>query len=53
MLGQSVPDLPETVRYYRVLREFTGLTWSIDNRDEEELRESVDKVADVAESVLG
>jgi aminoglycoside phosphotransferase (APT) family kinase protein len=51
-LGQSVPDLPETVRYYRVLREFTGLTWSIDNHDEEELRESVDKVADVAESVL-
>jgi aminoglycoside phosphotransferase (APT) family kinase protein len=51
-LGRSVAELPDTVRYYRVLREFTGLTWSIDSQDEEELRESVDKVADVAASVL-
>jgi aminoglycoside phosphotransferase (APT) family kinase protein len=51
-LGQSVADLPETVQYYRVLREFTGVTWSIDNDDEDELRESAAKVIDVAESIL-
>jgi aminoglycoside phosphotransferase (APT) family kinase protein len=51
-LGRSITDLPETVQYYRVLREFAGLTWSIDNHDEQELRESVAKVANVAEAVL-
>ncbi|WP_432948674.1 phosphotransferase family protein [Kribbella sp. CA-253562] len=49
---QSVADLPETVQYYRVLREFAGLTWSIDNHDEQELRESVAKVTNVAGLVL-
>jgi aminoglycoside phosphotransferase (APT) family kinase protein len=49
VLGESVA---ETVHYYRMLREFAGLTWSIDHHDEPELRESVDKIIHVAKSIL-
>jgi aminoglycoside phosphotransferase (APT) family kinase protein len=32
------------VRRYRELREFAGMRWSVDHRDETELGESVDKL---------
>lgn len=51
-LRQSVQDLPERIKYYRILREFHGVTWSIDNADHEELEESIEKVIHVARSVL-
>jgi aminoglycoside phosphotransferase (APT) family kinase protein len=51
-LRQSVQDLPESIKYYRILREFHGLIWSIENADHEELEESIEKVTQVARSVL-
>jgi len=51
-LRQSAQDLPERIKYYRILREFQGVIWSIENADPEELRESIEKVTHVASSIL-
>lgn len=51
-LRQSAQDLPERIKYYRILREFQGVTWSIENADHEQLEESIEKVTHVARSVL-
>lgn len=51
-LGTSVADLPDTIGYYRLLRELYGLVWSVDRHDDRELAESTDKIATLAPSLL-
>lgn len=50
-LGRTLDDLPETLTYYRLLRELHGLVWSADNDDADELADSLAKVTAVARSV--